>query len=433
MRPILICLVCLFITAPLSANTMVIITPREFGDLALPLMDHKNRHGILIGLKTTEAIYQEYVGRDEPEKIKLFIKDAVENYGVKYVLLMGGRKRQSQEWLIPPRYVNLNDGFKYSVYMSDLYYADLYKANGAFEDWDSNQDNVFAQWGKDKLDLKPDVHVGRLPCRARWEVKNVVEKIIHYENNTKNKKWFNTMVTAGGDTFPGMGNKFPFEGEATCDVALGFMKKFQPKKIYISNGNLKHEPDVINAINQGCGFVMTRGKGSQDRVRIPWPAGHETVIFHNNYLCRLKNKNRLPVTILGQCYSAKFDVCASNVIGPNIQAIDCIPSCLAWALVGQTPMGAIAVCSNNNTCYGVPGVDQNKNGIVDDAERFGGFLAVEFFRIHGDQGVDILGEVFSGTINSYISKFKVHQDKLECKSVTEWTLIGDPSLKIGGY
>jgi hypothetical protein len=27
----------------------------------------------------------------------------------------------------------------------------------------------------------------------------------------------------------------------------------------------------------------------------------------------------------------------------------------------------------------------------------------------------------------------VHQNKFHCKSVTEWTLMGDPSLKIGGY
>ena len=62
-------------------------------------MDHKNAHDMQTLLKTTEDIYAEYTGVDNPEKIKYFIKDAIEEWGVTYVLLVGGLK--SPLWARP--------------------------------------------------------------------------------------------------------------------------------------------------------------------------------------------------------------------------------------------------------------------------------------------------------------------------------------------
>ena len=63
--------------------------------------------------------------------------------------------------------------------ITDLYYADIYKEGGEFEDWDPNDDGIFAAWGlegveNDTIDLAPDVCVGRLACRNTKEVRNVV-------------------------------------------------------------------------------------------------------------------------------------------------------------------------------------------------------------------------------------------------------------------
>ena len=49
---------------------LVIIAPDLFSDDLQPLIDHKNNYGIETVLKTTESIYQEYDGRDQPEQIK---------------------------------------------------------------------------------------------------------------------------------------------------------------------------------------------------------------------------------------------------------------------------------------------------------------------------------------------------------------------------
>jgi len=101
------------------------------------------------------------------------------------VLLVGGLKSWiwanpkentnygSKGWRLPVRYANLID-FEPGI-ISDLYYADIYKEGGVFDSWDSNNDGIFAYkkgsgLKNDKLDLYPDVYLGRLPCRTNKEV-----------------------------------------------------------------------------------------------------------------------------------------------------------------------------------------------------------------------------------------------------------------------
>jgi hypothetical protein len=68
---------------------MVIIAREMFSDTLQPLIDHKNSVGVENFLKTTEEIYSEYQGRDKPEQIKYCIKDMIEKFDIKYVLLIG--------------------------------------------------------------------------------------------------------------------------------------------------------------------------------------------------------------------------------------------------------------------------------------------------------------------------------------------------------
>lgn len=415
---------------------MVIIAPDMFSASIQPLITHKNSHDVKTLLKTTEEIYVEYNGRDDAEQVKFFIKDALEQYSITYVLLIGGMKPLSFKWFVPVRYSNLDDGSGHEVFLSDLYFADIYKENGDFEDWDSNGNGVFAEWGfsGDKLNLTPDVALGRLPCRTTDEVKNVVEKIINYENTAYGKSWFNQMVVVGGDTFP---DYTGYEGEGTCDVASSYMKNFNVKKLYASTGTLSDSEDIIEEINQGCGFLLTRGRGGTDRVRMVMPEGAEFIAFNINSISQLNNKDMYPIVVLGECIHGRFDVGIINLIkllqkNPEYNVYDCIYECIAWSLISEKNAGAIATITNTNICFGDIG-DDNHNGILDDAELYGGFLAVELFRLFGQGGIDTLGVLHQKTISNYVDLFPVDKDKIHCKSVQEFILFGDPSLKIGGY
>ncbi len=212
-----------------SNQDMVIITPEVFKKHLTDLEEHKDKYGVNTFIKTSEEIYNEYDGRDKPEQIKYFIKDAIENYDITYVLLVGGLKNKilakprdgpnygASAWYLPVRYTNLYDKPKYPLnaadeifdpgVISDLYFADIYDGENEFSSWDPNEDDIFAAWAHPNPDIKddtgidmvPDVYVGRLACRSASEVKTVVDKIITYESTPKD--WFNKITAVSGDGF----------------------------------------------------------------------------------------------------------------------------------------------------------------------------------------------------------------------------------------
>ncbi|GAF74157.1 unnamed protein product, partial [marine sediment metagenome] len=204
---------------------LAIITPAVFSSELQRLVTHKENFGVQTILKTTEEIYTEYTGIDKPEQIKKYIQFAIEEYGIKYVLLFGGLKsviygihkddinHGASGWYFPVRYSNFQwDGaptYNFTSgepgYLSDLYYADIYKEGGLFEDWDSNGNGVLAEWSGDDLrdiiDLYPDVAYGRLAVRSAKEAKDVITKIINYEKQPADPSWFKRMISLSGDGF----------------------------------------------------------------------------------------------------------------------------------------------------------------------------------------------------------------------------------------
>jgi len=233
-----------------SAYDLVIIAPSAFSSDLQPFIEHKNKYGIETILKTTEEIYSEYDGFDKPEQIKYFIKDALETWDMKYVLLVGGmtslitgksrddNNQGTQDWWLPVRYTNLKEiGSTYDPgFISDLYYADIYDGEGGFSSWDIDRygesDGIFANWRfgaqRDVLDFYPDVMVGRLACRN-------AKKIIDYERLKHDGDWFDDMVFIGGDSHDDSGTNY-MEGEVACDyVAEDYMSEFNHIKLYASN------------------------------------------------------------------------------------------------------------------------------------------------------------------------------------------------------
>lgn len=85
---------------------LLIICPQQFYDPLIPFQWHKEQYGIKTIIVTLDEIYgSKYFpcqGRDDAEKVKYFIKDAYDNWHIKYFLLVGGRKPGLKEkWWMP--------------------------------------------------------------------------------------------------------------------------------------------------------------------------------------------------------------------------------------------------------------------------------------------------------------------------------------------
>lgn len=439
----------------LEEYNMVIIGPDCFSNILQPLVDHKNNIGVQSFFKSTEEIYDGYSGRDEPEKIKYFIKDAIELYNVSYVLLVGGMKGITKEWYVPVRETNLDDGWE-SGYISDLYYADVYRINQTsfekeFDDWDSNKNDVFAEWNinsslpEDILDCNPDVHVGRLACRNMREVRTVVEKIIDYE--TKNMNFINSkkMICVGGDTVPPKDDPENIsEGEFMCDIASDFMKAvgYDTVKLYVSDGTLKGPSSVIKTLNLGAGIAYFNGHGNPSSWSTHPPNSNDYTWINGlntNQMNLLFNKNRLPVVVVVGCHNSQFNVTPLNFFegmqnnGLSYFSInnsslggfwlqDWIRECWGWKLVSLGHGGAIATIGNTGLGYGLQGSEIANSD----------WISLQFFDAVGNQNKTTLGEAHSASISDYVSTFGVNgeDNKIDRKSVDDLVLLGDPSLKI---
>jgi hypothetical protein len=436
---------------------MLIITDEKFALQLQRLVEHKNSIGIRTVLETTQSIYPKYNGRDEAEDIKLRIKDAIEQWGIKYVLLAGGRKGQTFEWYIPERRSNNDDGSGYeSGYSSDLYFADIYRyrpGGPIFEDWDSNRNGVFAEFyggiALDKIDYYPDVWVGRIPLRYSWEVDVVVNKIIEYERG--NNSWFKRALVVSGDTSPparGQVRKGIYEGELSTAITAKLLESvgFEVKKLWTSDGTFTCKEDVILAVSEGHGFIHFEGHGNAASWGNFLPdAEKEPEEFVYGFglldMRKFKNGDRLPIVMIGGCHNAQFNVTMQYLIeglkeygfeylySKEFAKKEWVPTdTCSWFLLEE---GGGAIASIGNTGLGY--------GYINEycTEGLGGWINPRFFHAYAKQNKHILGEAHGQAIIDYINRKGsliegVNVDSIDRKTIEEWALIGDPSLRIGG-
>ena len=449
---------------------LVIIAPNSFSSDLNKLVTHKNDMGVSTFLKTTEDIYSEYSGVDKPEKIKYFIKDALETNNIKYVLLVGGLKsliwakprddqnQGTKDWHLPVRYTNLREtqGGTYDPgFISDLYYADIYKEGGEFDDWDSNDDGIFAKWsntpGKDVIDFYPDVAVGRLACRNKIEVKVMVNKIINYEKNAHGSSWYDKIIAIGGDSHDDAGTNY-VEGEVVCEEILNnYMTEYDQVRIYASykNSNPSYVPytDVIKReINKGAGHLFLDGHANPASwiTHFPgefedWIPGGGITIFDFPFLF---NGGKLPICNVEGCHNSQFNVSMIEGLKDTDNSAHMwtyggpIPECWSWWLTRKIGGGSLATLGNTGLGYGAVGEhgDLDEDGVTepDCLEALGGYWFLKFYEAF-DEGYDILGETWVMTESKYLDTFPGMSYQADAKTVEQMALLGDPSLQIGGY
>jgi hypothetical protein len=441
-------------TSAVDDYKLVIIAPKDFSEALQPLVAHKISKGMTTKLVTRDdicdSVYFTAEGRDCAEEMKYFIKNAFDQWGTKYILLVGGRYGgiMNEKWWVPVRYTNLDDGAEWEGgYLSDLYFVDLYDAGGNFSSWDSNNNGIFAEWnskGKDKIDMYPDLSIGRLACKNVDEVNTLVNKIVTYETTTVGKEWFKKMVVVGGDSAPDEGDPY-YEGEEENNLALEYMTGFEGVRLWTSNGNFTGPQDVINGISAGCGFLFFDGHGNP----MSWsthPPNNESVWINGlqvKDMPNLQNGEQLPVTVCGGCHNGQFNTSLLNIIKGIIQERfqyfkwkywlgEWTPECWAWKLISVKNGGSIATMAYTGLDWFQTG-DENRDGIPDCNQRLAGYTNTQFFKNYGVNNRTILGQAHTQALIDYLNAYPPMLDKLDCKTVQEFVLLGDPSLQIGGY
>ncbi len=388
---------------------MVIITPSDFSEKLQPLVEYKKDCNIDTILVTLDDIYNSTYftvkGRDDQEKIKYFIKDAIEEWNIENVILAGGANK------IPVRMSYIHDGYEES-FISDLYYADIYDSNGDFCSWDSNNNDIFGEYNyqgrTDLVDLYPDVRLGRLNFRKSNEISGVVSKLITYESTgAYMEEWFSNFVVCGGDTFPDFMNVD--EGEYLNEHAIDIMEDFIPDKIWATNGRLQFVINIDKAIRNGSGFFYLTGHGTYENwathphnnFEVWWPIG----TYWYSRVEILNNEERLPVVIIGGCSNCEF--------------LD--THCFGWSFLKNPEGGGITSYGNSAIGWGYAG-QACTQGLT-------GGMELSAFKAYGDQNAQTTGELWIKALNNYLTDFGAYSAH-GYKTVEEWQAFTDPSLRI---
>jgi len=410
--------------------SLIILTPGKYSSALNSLATHKINRNITTKIVTLNDIYTSTYfpvqGRDDQEKIKYFIKNAYDNWGTTDVMIVGGIDDfPARETHI--RIENDQGDDDEEIFVSDLYYADIYGEGDVFCSWDSNSNDVFGEynWGDDEnydeMDLFPDVRIGRLAATSSTEVNTVVDKIITYETGKAyTQNWFNNIVVIGGDTVPDE-NSDPDEedideGELLNQAVLDVMDGFIPDIIWDSNKKLSGiapsgVSNINNGINSGCGFVDWSGHGAptvwttyphnihRQILPTPYPPG----LYYSFYNSDLTNVDKLPIVMCGGCSLGKY------------QAND---ECFAWTYLTNPNGGGIASFGASALGYVYLG-KWVTYGLVE------GFM-LDLYEAY-DDGAITLGEMWNRAVNNYISG---KLESYDYKTLTELHTFGDPTLAI---
>jgi hypothetical protein len=246
---------------------------------------------------------------------------------------------------------------------------------------------------------------------------------------------------------------------------------FEKEIVWTSNGKWVNENDIMDAFSKGYGFVFFEGHGSPRTWSNHYPgipgnrrSGDAPGLFVTNIwpifpyfdipvlpMNKFSNVNKLPIVCVAGCHNSQFNVTLLTSfldgwwldyyfgINKNYYTHTYgspVPECWSWYMVKLPNTGAIATLGNTGYGWGSEG-DVCTIGTGD------GWISTEFFRQYGEENLHILGDAFSQAVSSYISHHKslvlnywrddYGWDGIDEKTVLQWVMLGDPSLKIGGY
>lgn len=274
---------------------LVIVAPERFDDALAEFVEHKKKQ-MTVERVSLEEILKTSKGADDAEKLKRWLYTAWKERKARYALLVGDAD------VLPVRYMVLDrvtePAFDYAFYPSDLYYGDLAKPDGAFEDWNAKADGFHAGYfgevrgeknktdpiNYDAIDYKPELAVGRWPVSDADEVKTVAAKTIAYETGAARRTAAFFCIDGWVDT----------RGKLD-DLAAKLPKGWSAEKRFYGRKPAPSEEELLKLA--GAGIVAHTGHGSDNS----WEGCLSTASID-----KMKNGDALPVMISIGCSTARF-------------------------------------------------------------------------------------------------------------------------------
>lgn len=193
-----------------------------------------------------------------------------------------------------------------------LYYADLAKQDGSFEDWNARKDSFHSgYYGEvrgeknkqdpinfDQIDYRPEIAVGRWPVSTPAEASRIAAKTIAYEESVLKRK-DRQFQRAGFIAVGGWVDSCGLLGRLATELAKDWQVE---ERFYCDPGQKPatappNRQEVVGLLNHGLGLVVYAGHGQSD-------AWEQCLSVRD--LGQITNTTACPVFISAGCSTAYF-------------------------------------------------------------------------------------------------------------------------------
>jgi hypothetical protein len=395
--------------------SFVIITKDNLFAAFDSLVAWKDSIGFTTKCVSYDSIIAQYPGTQNADKIRNFLIDKYIPWGIHYVLI-GGNVDQ-----IPMKICYPDPGHSGDSYTpTDYYYAEL------TDNWNTDGDGYYGEYGQDSIDFVPEVIVGRFPYNDETNIRSIVQKTINFERDTGAWK-NNVLLIAAFNNFEGENGLPICDGAALMETmkdsmlsgwnyTRGYEEAGICPSIYAHEFALT-QSNVVSTWSSGQ-FAITNwsGHGNADGAYRKWwsyddgdsiPEGNEIQSGPFIYISNIPSLNDSYPSIV-------FAASCSNAEGNDN---------IARALIGNGASGIIAA-----TTYGwyTPGWDDPSDGNIMSLDYYFHYYLIQENQSVGDA-------LFSAKL--YYFNYIYFPDpyggdpEWTCQqNMLDYTLFGDPSL-----
>ncbi len=301
---------------------IIMIVPDAYWGVMKPLLEHYNRSSTAARVRLSEIYNLFSSGVMDPTAIRNFLHFTV-----------------SLPWRQPPDYVVFCGDGDYNYRNIDRPPAEAFLP--PFEDINTgySTDDWFVDFNSADGDYLPEMVTGRLTADSEWEMQNIVDKIIAYDENPEFGPWRNRAVMVADDEYGEDSNRESRHISDTEEISTTLLPAAMDKvKIFLTEyqrefGREKPRAgtDLVNAINEGALLVNYMGHGN------PTLWAHEHVFVQSRDLPRIETSRKLPFYVAFTCDWGYWDD----------QSAPCFPE----ILLTQPERGAIAAIASTRLTF----------------------------------------------------------------------------------
>lgn len=287
----------------LTAPNLLIITNTAFESEAQRLATHRRQQGVSVSVVNTPSIFNEFAGgKQDVTAIRDFIRYLYNQADskLKNVLLVGRGSYDYKERVLGntnyvPIYESRNSLSPLQTYGSDDYYTFLEDPEGEWKESPVQNHTM-------------DIGIGRLPVKNITEVKQVVDKLIAYDNNPAAAgAWANEMLFIADD---GDNNTHNKDADQLANKAgllqpgfitrRFFLDSYEQESIPSGQRSPKARSALDREIHKGALIINYNGHGNE-RV---WM---DERILDDEGIKEWKNAPKYPLLVTATCEFGRHD------------------------------------------------------------------------------------------------------------------------------